>query len=410
MLKSCRVLDLTDERGFLCGKILADLGVDVIKVEKPGGDPSRRIGPFWGDIAHPEKSLYWFAYNSNKKGITLNIETADGKEIFKRLIKTSDFVIESFPPGYMENLGIGYSTLSNIKSGIILTSITPFGQSGPYRDYQTSDIVLMGMAGMLYLTGDPDRPPVNIGIPQTCLHAGADAAVGTLIAYYHRETTGEGQHVDISMQQSVAWFLASTVPYWELNEIVLERVGTFRSGTSRDTVQRQVWPCKDGYVFFYMLGGLAGAKSCRQLVKWMGDEGIGNEYLQTMHWENLDMGTATQEVIDQISKPIQEFFLVHTKKEILNEAIKRNISICPLSSIQDLLNDANLKARDFWVEIEHPELETKITYPRQFIRSSEKVDMTQLRAPLIGEHNERVYSELGLSRHDLVVLKQAGVI
>ena len=147
-------LDLTDEKGFLCGKILADLGADVIKIERPGGDPSRRIGPFWGDIADPEKSLYWFAYNSNKRGITLNIETADGKEIFKKLVKTSDFVIESFPPGYMETLGLGYSTLSNIKDGIILTSITPFGQTGPYRDYQASDIVVMGMAGMLYLTGD----------------------------------------------------------------------------------------------------------------------------------------------------------------------------------------------------------------------------------------------------------------
>src|SRR5512139_42575 len=133
MLEGCRALDLTDEKGFLCGKILAEVGVDVIKVERPGGDPSRRIGPFWGDIADPEKSLYWFAYNSNKRGITLNIETADGVEIFKKLVKASDFVIESFPPGYMETLGLGYSALSDIKDGIILTSITPFGQAGPYR-------------------------------------------------------------------------------------------------------------------------------------------------------------------------------------------------------------------------------------------------------------------------------------
>ena len=230
MLRGFRVLDLTDEKGFLCGKILADLGADVIKVEKPGGDPSRRMGPFWHDMASPEKSLYWFAYNSNKRGITLNIETVDGRAIFQKLVKTSDFVIESFSPGQMEKLGLGYSALNNIRNGIILTSISPYGQQGPYRDYKSSDMVLMGMAGMLYLTGDADRPPVNISIPQAYLLAGADAAVGTMIAYYHRKMAGEGQHVDISIQQSMAWFLAAAIPHWELNEIILERVGTFEAG------------------------------------------------------------------------------------------------------------------------------------------------------------------------------------
>jgi formyl-CoA transferase len=142
----------------------------------------------------------------------------------------------------------------------------------------------------------------------------------------------------------------------------------------------------------------------------MDAEGMSNEYLQGIDWENLDMATVTQEEIDRISNPIREFFLVHTKKEILDEALRRSMSICPLLGMHDLLNDANLKARDFWVEMEHPELEKKITYPRQFVRSSEKVTMTRFRAPLIGEHNEEVYREVGLSRQDLVTLKQAGVI
>ena len=249
MLKGCRALDLTDEKGFLCGKILADLGVDVIKVERPGGDPSRRIGPFWGDIGDPEKSLYWYAYNSNKRGITLDIETADGKEILRKLAKRSDFVIESFPPGYMEKLGLGYADLKSVNDRIILTSITPFGQNGPYQGYKATDLVLMGMSGLLYLTGDRDRPPVNISMPQACLHAGGDAAVGTLIAYYHRERTGESQQVDISMQQSAAWFQAATIPFYELEGTVLQRAGTFRTGISAHNIQRQVWPCKDGYVF-----------------------------------------------------------------------------------------------------------------------------------------------------------------
>jgi crotonobetainyl-CoA:carnitine CoA-transferase CaiB-like acyl-CoA transferase len=410
MLRGCRALDLTDEKGFLCGKILADLGVDVIKIEKPGGDPSRRMGPFWHDNASPEKSLYWFAYNSNKRAITLNLETVDGREIFQQLVKTSDFVIESFSPGTMERFGLGYSTLDTIKNGIILTSISPYGQQGPYRDYKSSDMVLMGMAGMLYLTGDADRPPVNISIPQTYLLAGADASVGTMIAYYHRKMAGEGQHVDISIQQSMAWFLAAAIPHWELNEIILERVGTLRSGISRDIVQRQVWHCRDGYVFFHMTGGITGAKTCRQLVKWMDDEGMGDEYLRDMEWEKFDMGNATQDVIDRISKPLEAFFLIHTRKEILKEAVKRGMSVCPLSSMEDLLNDENLKARNFWVEIEHPELEAHITYPSQFIRSSEGVFGMRSRAPLVGEHNEEVYSDLGLYQQDLSILKEAGVI
>jgi benzylsuccinate CoA-transferase BbsE subunit len=408
MLNGCRALDLTDQNGFLCGKILADLGADVVKVERPGGDPSRRTGPFWADIPHPEKSLYWFAYNSNKKGITLNIEAADGKEILKKLVKTADFIIESFPPGFMDSLGLGYSTLNDIKPGIILTSITPFGQAGPYRDYQTSDMVTMGMSGILYQTGDPDRPPVQMGLPQACLHAGADAAVGTMIAYYHRQMTGEGQQVDVSMQQSAAWFLANAIPLWELSGLVLKRAGAFR--WTVNSTQRQVWQCKDGYVFFFMVGGRAGAKTFHELVNWMDSEGMANQYLRSIDWENLDMFRVSQEVVDQISRPIEQFFLAHTKKEIAQGAVARGISICPLSSMENLLHDSQLESRNFWVEIEHPELNTRITYPREFVKSSEKAYATRFRAPLIGEHNREVYSEIGFSQPDLVALNQAGII
>jgi benzylsuccinate CoA-transferase BbsE subunit len=408
VLKSCRALDLTDENGFLCGKILADLGADVIKIEKPGGDPARRMGPFWGDIPHPEKSLYWFAYNSNKRGVTLNIETADGRAMLGELVKTADFVIESFPPGYMDSLGIGYTSLGNIRKDIILTSITPFGQAGPYHDYQTSDIVTMGMTGVLYQTGDPERPPVHISVPQACLHAGADAAVGTMLAYYHREMTGEGQHVDVSRQQSAAWFLANAVPFWELSGVILKRTGSFRWIVS--STQRQVWQCRDGYVFFNIIGGRTGAKTLQELVTWMDCEGMADEFLKAMDWENLDMWKVSQEVVDRVSEPIERFFLAHTKREIARGAAERHISVCPLSSMEDLLHDAQLEARDFWVEIEHPELSTKITYPKQFIKSSEKTFATRFRAPLIGEHNEEIFGEIGLSRREMVTLKQAGII
>jgi benzylsuccinate CoA-transferase BbsE subunit len=410
MLSHLRALDLTDEKGFLCGKILADLGADVIKIERPGGDRSRRTGGFWGDVPHPERSLYWFAYNSSKRGITLNIETADGRAIFKRLVRTSDFIFESFAPGYLDSLGLGYADLSRINQGIIMASITPYGQMGPYRDYKDTDLVVMGMCGTLYQTGDFDGPPVHISLPQACLHAGADAAVGSMVAYYHREATGEGQQVDVSMQQSAAWFQANAVPTWELNKVIPKRSGAFRAGLNHDTDQRQVWPCKDGYVFFNVIGGRTGAKSLSALVAWMNGEGGATDFLLNMDWNSFDMFTVTGAVIRQIEEPVGKFFLSHTAKELLAEAVRRGVSLGPLSSMHDLLTDDCLKARDFWTDIAHPELGTSITYPREFVRSSEVDCAIRFRAPLIGEHNLAVFSELGLSRRDIITLKQAGAI
>ena len=230
-----------------------------------------------------------------------------------------------------------------------------------------------------------------------------------MLAHHHRRKTGEGQHVDVSMQQSAAWFLAQTIPHWEIDNLILGRVGTFRT-SSRGTLQRQVWPCKDGFIFFFMIGGQQGAKTCRQLVKWMEEEGMANEFLLTYEWERFDMASATQELIDKISQPIAEFFKTRTKKEALDAAMSRNISICPLMGMQDLLVDPNLAARGFWTPMEYPELGATIPYPKQFARSSENEMATRSKAPLIGEHNAEVYGELGLSPEQLVALKEAGVI
>ena len=169
LLQSLRVLDITDEKGLLAGRVLADMGADVVKVEKPGGDNARTIGPFYHNIPDKEKSLFWFAHNLNKRSITLNIETRDGQQIFKDLAAKADVVIESFQPGYLDKIGLGYDSLEDINPGIIMASITPFGQTGPYRDYAASDIVIMAMSGHLYLSGDPDRPPVRFGVPQSSL-------------------------------------------------------------------------------------------------------------------------------------------------------------------------------------------------------------------------------------------------
>ena len=154
LLGSCRVLDLADEKGLFCGKVLGDFGADVIKIERPGGDPARNIGPFYKDIADSEKSLFWFATNTSKRGITLDIGTPDGKELFRRLVKTADIVVESFEPDYMDYVGLGYSDLKKVKSDIIVTSITPFGQTGPYAYYQATDLIGAAMGGMARILGD----------------------------------------------------------------------------------------------------------------------------------------------------------------------------------------------------------------------------------------------------------------
>ena len=400
MLSGFRALDLTDEKGFLCGQVLGSLGVDVIKIEPPGGDPARNLGPFYHDIPDPQKSLYWFAYNLNKRGITLNIETADGRELLKRLSEGADFIIESFPPGYMDELDLGYSTLSKINPRIIMTSITPFGQTGPYKDYKASDIVGMAMGGLMYLTGDPDLAPLRISFPQAYLNAGLDASMATIIAHYHRGSTGEGQHVDTSIQASVVASLELAIPTWEINQVKLRRAGPFLLGRAAGGANyRIVWPCKDGYILFFIQGGAVGARTNRAITEWMSSEGMAPDYMREMNWDTLDMAKQTPELQAHLEEPLAKFFMLHTKRELYEGAIKRQMMLYPISNSKDILEDIQLRSRDFWVELEHTELDTTITYPGPAVKVSETPCQVSRRAPLIGEHNLEIYQgELGLCR------------
>ena len=200
LLSPYRVLDLTGQGGLLCGKILADLGADVIQVEPPGGSTSRNIGPFYQDDVHPEKSLFWWSYAANKRSITLNLETADGRDLLKRLVKSAHFLIESFPPGYMDGLSLGYTGLEAINPELVMVSITPFGSDGPYARWKAPDIVGMALGGFMYLTGDSDRPPLRVSIPHFHLHGAAAGAAGALRRFGQRNFacgTGQRGHQDI---------------------------------------------------------------------------------------------------------------------------------------------------------------------------------------------------------------------
>ena len=411
MLKGYRALDLTDEKGFLCGRVLGDLGTDVIKLEKPGGDLSRNIGPFYHDEAEAEKSLYWFAFNANKRGITLDITTEDGKAIFKRLAMSSDFLIESFSPGYMGSLGLGYEELSKINPGLIFVSISPFGQTGPYKDYKASDIVLMATGGFMFLTGDKDRPPVRVSIPQAYLHGGLQAAAGAMVALYWRERTGEGQHVDLSIQHAITVTTLNTPAFWFLDKTIIHRAGPFRVAGRAHFEQRNTWPCKDGYITTIITGGDLGAPVNRRLVEWMDSEGMANDFLKNIDLQRLDMAKITPEVEAALEEPIGQFFRAHTMKELYEGAIKRQIWLYPVQTCEDLMNSAQLLARDFWVDVEHPRLSASITYPGPFIKSSEVYCGIRHRAPCAGQHNIEIYEkEMGMSREELIMLKQALVI
>jgi crotonobetainyl-CoA:carnitine CoA-transferase CaiB-like acyl-CoA transferase len=405
MLSPYRVLDLTDEKGLLCGKLLGDLGADVIKIEPPGGDPSRNLGPFYHDEVDPEKSLLWFALNTSKRGITLDIEKAEGRELFKRLVKGADFVIESFPPGHMDRFGLGYSDLKKLNPGIIMLSVTPFGQTGPYRDLKAPDIVLWAMGGRMYSVGDADRPPLRMSHhSQAYLQAGLDAAIAAMMALHYRQMTGEGQFVDVSIQAALAQPSDSA---WDILKRIQPRGGMFNPSVQ---IMR-TWPCKDGLVTWVYMPGEFGAIRNVAFVNWMDSEGMANDFLKEFKWDDLDYADITQETINRLQEPTARFFMSHTKLELLEGAVKHRILFYPQFDTTDILESAQLSARGYWAEVEHPELGTTITYPGPFAQFSQTPPRVSRRAPLIGEHNREVYEEeLGIPEPELIRLKQAGVI
>jgi crotonobetainyl-CoA:carnitine CoA-transferase CaiB-like acyl-CoA transferase len=404
-----RVLDLSDENGQVAGRLLADLGADTIAVEPIGGSPSRRVGPFYHKIADPEKSLFWFALNTNKRSVTLNVETPEGKDILKRLVKKSDFLIESYSPGHMERLGLGYDVLSKVNPGLIMTSITPFGQTGPWRDFKGSDLVEMALGGLVYLSGAPGRPPLRIPVPQASLHSGAWAAAGSMIALHGRHATGQGDHVDVSMLEAAAWASYNAAEWWSYCGINLKREGTWRQqGLSR---MRLLFECRDGYVLLFLLGGTMATAGEWKLVEWMAAEGKCPDWLRGFNWSKLDVGAVEQSFFDNLSDALEPFLKDKTKTDLFDWSQRNELFLAPVSDTRDVLVNPQLKSRDFWVQLSHPELNDTITYPGPFARFSETPLKISRRAPLIGEHNREVFQgELGLSDQEMTSLRQAGVI
>jgi len=406
-LEGLRALDLSGEMGMLCGKLLADLGADVIKIEKPGGDPARNIGPFFQDSEDPQQSLFWFAVNAGKRGITLNIEAREGRALFMRLARAADFIIESFAPGHMDRLGLGYPDLSAANAQVILVSITPFGQSGPRKDYVGSDIVAMAMAGFMYGVGDADRPPLRMSVDQAYAHAGLQAATASLFALRHRAHSGKGQMVDVSIQESLIPCASISPLRWTYEGAIGKRVGA-RNHTAHYS-RKSIFRCSDGYVAWQLKMGKLGPRT-RRMVELMERSGLAGD-LSGINWETTDYGHTPPEQLERWEDQFAEFFLTKTRAWLYDNSIELDLALMPLNTIQDLLADPQLAERNFWLKVDHPELGTHVICPGPPFKTTRELLRPGTRAPLLAEHNKDVYEEeLCIPGEELIRLHQAGVV
>jgi len=422
LLGDIRVLDLTDQKGVYCTKLLADLGADTIKIEKPGGDPMRAIGPFYHDEPGPEKSLYWFHFNTSKRGITLNLETDNGREIMKQLVRTADVVVETFPPGYLDTIGLGYSVLKQINPKLILTSITPFGQTGPHRDFKGSDIVAQAMGGLMNLAGFPDDPPYRLYGSQAYHSASVQAAVGTVMALHIRELTGKGQQVDVSLPESVLMAMETAMQHFDMRQEIRRRVAQ----EAPIVPGLGLYPCQDGHILSYIVAG-AGA-GWEVILDWMDSEGKAGD-LKDEKWQEtfqligdfrslIALATDTEALMAKLADfaHVNEiyggFIMSHTKAEIYEGAVERRAMLVPASSPKDLVESPQLAALGYFVDVEHPELGTSLKYPgAPSYHISDAPWRISRRAPLIGEHNAEIYEkELGFTNEQLTRLQQEGTI
>ncbi len=394
-LSGYRVLDLAGPMAFHCVKLLADMGADVLKIEPPGGDPARRIPPFKDDQPHPEKSLYFLHYNSNKQGITLNLNSADGRAIFLELARSADVVIETFRPGHMEGLGLGYNVLSDVNPGLIMASVTPFGQTGPWRDYEAMDIAGLALSNLMILTGEPGEPPVQGPGELAYGMASTYGAFGIATALYHRLEVGKGQQIDVSMHECAAHIAGYFIPNYAYSGAMPDRA----SRTGEETDLYDPYPAKNGYVRLFIIP----VEQWRRLVDWMGRP----KQIADPAFEKMEFRRKHSEIVHTI---ISDFCARHTKEELYEEGQRRRISVTPINTPREFMESAHTKARQIFIEMEHPVVGTYQHYGAipKFSDSPGRVTRT---APLIGEHNEEIYrGRLGLSKEDLFALTAAGII
>lgn len=395
-LAGLRILDLTDLKGAMCAKLFGDMGADVIKIEPPGGDATRRIGPFLDDKPHSERSLLFWFYNTSKRGITLDLNQQAGQELAQQLAAKADVLVESAAPGTLARLGLGYDELKQLNPNLVLTSITPFGQTGPYRAYRSSDMVAEALGGMIWTNGFPDEPPLHAMGLQAYHSASFFAAIGTLLALLTRDSIDEGQWVDVSMQEAVAGAVEHVAPFYHQGLGIESRRGSLH--WSR---YFRVAKCRDGYVMHCSLGDWTS------LVEWVKGDGKAQD-LEDARWEDL---VYRREHAEHLFDILDDWAKDYSVAELMEGAQLRRIPYAMVRPPEALVEDPQLNARGFFSPVEHPELDRTVQYPGGPIHFTVTPWRIARRPPLLGEHNSEVYgSELGLGADRLSALKQAGVI
>lgn len=398
-LSGIRVLDLTWHiAGPYCTKYLADSGAEVIKLERPGsGDPARRMPPFSKDEKHPEKSGLFLHLNTGKQGITLNLKNEEGRHIFTKLAKDADLLVESFRPHVLPGLGLAYEALEKINPRLVMVSISSFGQTGPYKEFKATDMIIYGMGGAMFWTGLPDRQPLRLGGTVTSYQVGVMAATAAMLALYGAEIRGTGEHVDVSAYEVTRGDIdrAST------DLIAYQYCGDYdeRQASSTANYPNGIFSCQDGYVD--LSGG--GVVFFPRVARMLGRPELVQEYGTNEAQSDLER---KETFLKDLFEP---WLMERTRKEIWEACQKANILSGPIFHSEDLLNDPHYRERGYWQEIEHPEV-GQLLYPGAPYRSEIMPWKVKRPAPLLGQHNEEVYGALGYSKEDLLRLQKEGVI
>ena len=393
---SYKVLDLTHYiAGPYCTLILAALGAEVIKVEKPGaGDGARRLGPFFKDDPHPEKSGLFLSLNHNKKSITLNLKTETGIKILKELVKEVDVVVENFRPGVMARLGLDYEVLNQINPALVMTSISNFGQTGPYRDYKATELIIEAVGGLAYGIGDYDREPIKYGLTQIQYDAGKTAALATMMALYRRSRDGLGQHADVPIVEN-AMFITESLRL--ISYIFLGAVGRRSPRIGGAVTMDKYLKAKDGWVLpiFY------GYVDWYEFARFMESEELAKPEYESMEGRLLHCA----EVEEIMAKIVEKW----NKREMYRKAMDWRMTWAVVQTPDEVAACPHLTERGFYAEVDHPVV-GRLRYPGLPFQMSES-PWHLSRAPLLGEHNEEIYmGRLGYTKEDLTRLRERGVI
>jgi len=396
LLQGIRILDLADEKASFCSKLLADMGATVIKVEKPGGDSSRKIGPFLRNSPHPERSLFFYYNNTNKLGITLNLEHPMGRGIFIRLIKRTDIIIETFAPGYLKNLELNFEILKEANPKLILVSVTGFGQNGPRNKYKSCDLVASAFGGQMYVSGSPLTPPLKPFGEQSYYSASLFAAISVLLALRKRVHNGKGEQIDISLQESVVSTLDHVMVRYFYEKVVTKRQGSLYWNNSYCILS-----CRNGYIL------LTPFQKWETLIEWMDSEGMAEDLKDDQYREEEYRLRHLSHIIDVL----QRWTKTHTVNELFELGQLMRFTWAPVQSLKEVFDCPQLKAREFFIHTEHPEMNLSFAYPGPPYKfSCFSLDRWK-RAPLVGEDNVQIYEkELGLSEEELKRLSSMKVI